>query len=175
MCIRDRLRKAVKHLGCLEEFHANHCYFLTDSGIAALAEHCKRLKVLSLNCNNWMTDMAILSITSNCKFLKELRVSQCTKLTDSSLQMIMNGCSALTILDVGGCKHLFASINVISKFLENCVCMKALNICQTAKLQPGSCEVGEICSYMMLIKNLKEKHRLDDLEYRKLWYLLIRG
>ena len=170
----DLLRKAVKRLGCLEEFNANHCYFLTDSGIAALAEHCKRLKVLNLNCNNWMTDMAILSITSNCKFLKELGVSQCTKLTDSSLQMIMNGCSALTILDVGGCKHLFASINVISKFLENCVCMKALNICQTAKLQPVQ-QVGEICCNMMLIKNLKEKHRLDDLEYRKLWYQLIRG
>ena len=170
----DLLRKAVKHLTCLEEFHANHCYSLTDSGIAALAEHCKGLKVLKLNCNNWMTDMAILSITSNCKFLKELGVSQCTKLTDSSLEMIMNGCPSLTILDVGGCKHL--SINGISELLQNCVCMKALNVREIAKLQPGSCSCpGEAAYYIYLIENLKEKHRLDDLEYRTLWYPLLRG
>jgi hypothetical protein len=171
--LNDQLLKSMtKKFISLEEFHCNHCYFLTDFGIIALAEQCKQLKVLNLNHNSWMSNFAVKRISENCKFLKIVGLSCCSKLTYTSLTMLMKCCKNLKSLDVGGCKNM--NTDGISLLLQTCSHMNCLNVYGIKVLDNSSGFKRQNSGHNSFFKRLKERYDLETLEFTALWYPLIR-
>merc|ERR1719174_1304750 len=79
---------------------------LTDPSIIALANACKSLVTLDLQCCYQLTDPSILAIAENCKSLEKLDVGACSKLTDPSIIAIADNCKSLEKLIVAGCTQV---------------------------------------------------------------------
>jgi hypothetical protein len=68
----------------------SYCFFLTDVGIAKLADRCPNLISLSLKgCSN-LTDEALAALGRGCLKLKELNLLQCKKCSISRVERLVS-------------------------------------------------------------------------------------
>jgi hypothetical protein len=53
-----------------------------------------------------VTDEGIIAVADNCRRLEKLYLKQCSRITDKALMAVAQGCPNLTIMDLNMCTHI---------------------------------------------------------------------
>ena len=69
--------------------------FLSDASFKAMAQHCHKLRKISLTNAKYMTDKSIMALVSSNHDLEEIKFNACVLLTDASCKAIVEHCHKL--------------------------------------------------------------------------------
>eukprot|EP00850_Spirogloea_muscicola_P003680 SM000015S01180 [mRNA] locus=s15:239146:240404:+ [translate_table: standard] len=95
-------------LGCcsaLEDVDLYRCAQVTDTGMAAIARGCPRLRQANLSYCARLTDAAFRAL-AGCRALQNLEVRGLQGLTSEGLAALAEGCTRITEMDVKRCTGL---------------------------------------------------------------------
>lgn len=81
-----------KYLTNLKELSMHRSCNLSDKGLIAIAEGCKKLEIIEVGRNYELTDAALKGISENCKELTSLGMYYNKKITEKGLKYIVEGC-----------------------------------------------------------------------------------
>ncbi|KAI8474911.1 MAG: hypothetical protein J3K34DRAFT_517768 [Monoraphidium minutum] len=100
------LGRRCPQLESLEVYFERYSFpteLLTDEGVIALSEGCRRLSSLVLvNCD-YVSDRSLYAVAANCKGLRELQLGGYSEnITDGGLTVLVESCGALTTLWLSG-------------------------------------------------------------------------
>mmetsp|Transcript_16010 Transcript_16010/g.32769 ORF Transcript_16010/g.32769 Transcript_16010/m.32769 type:complete len:135 (-) Transcript_16010:394-798(-) len=84
----DLLFEVSPFLSCLRVLNLWGCVQVTNAGVAALAEHCKRLEFLTLAGCLQITDKGIMSFADSCTTLTMIDLNGCPNITSSSVRAL---------------------------------------------------------------------------------------
>ncbi|XP_044019983.1 pre-mRNA-splicing factor CWC22 homolog [Aphidius gifuensis] len=181
--VLDELSK----LQCLEHLNLSHSKNLQDSTIIAIANHCKNLKSLDIQCCTSLTETALVALTNfknlqklnvnhintitdsfiiKLKGLKELHCNQCKKLTNAGVIQLIKNNPDLELLDVYYIDNITIDLIIAAdQATKNRFSVDELT------LQ----EISEATTLVHLDIELYDKHigfplfdKLDNLEYIKI-------
>eukprot|EP00899_Mesostigma_viride_P023324 jgi/Mesvir1/4176/Mv17197-RA.1 len=96
------LAALAPNLGALEVLHVWDCDALSDDTVAALANHCPRLRVVIMNASA-VGDRGIVPLATQCPLLEKVWVDGCSGVTDASMIALGDHCRRLDELDVHNC------------------------------------------------------------------------
>lgn len=89
----------------------SHCYYVTDKGMAIIAEQCPQLEALDLNSCWLITDVSLCKLGQHCLRLTSINLSNCRKITDAGISTFLQQKSlqpslGLTELALSYCKNI---------------------------------------------------------------------
>lgn len=67
----------------------SHCYYVTDRGLAIIAEQCPQLETLDLNSCWLITDASLSKLGQHCPRLTCINLSNCRKITDAGISSLL--------------------------------------------------------------------------------------
>ena len=174
----------------LLHLNLSNCYTLGDNGIKS-AEHCKRLKFVTLSrCVN-VTDTGIKCLTKNCKELTNLDLTLCNKITndgiitiaqnlkllqsivlkgldisDKAVEAIANSCQNLQKIDLTNCRQITDS--GVAALSSKCRMLRELNVEECFKITDESVKVLSNECLVLSVLSLAGCH---DITNKSLGYL----
>lgn len=96
---------------------------LPNTCLMSFAEHCHRLRTLSLNHMKHFTDQGVMALVCNNRDLKNIDLDGCLHLTNVCLEAIGNNCHELKILS---CNFILADIQSGLKYVKK-KCRQLIN------------------------------------------------
>ncbi|ORX92118.1 RNI-like protein [Basidiobolus meristosporus CBS 931.73] len=111
------VQKIATYSGRLKHLNLNNVYILTDSTIIELAHRSSALTHLGVASSS-ISDSGILALAQNCRKLKSVDISYCGAVTDQSILALATQCPELEHLSMGYCDKI-SDVGVIT--LANCL------------------------------------------------------
>ncbi|KAJ1415988.1 hypothetical protein B484DRAFT_401290 [Ochromonadaceae sp. CCMP2298] len=109
---------------------------LTDKGLLAVAEGCKRLTFLNLqNCTE-LTDISVVAVVTQNSKLRLLNLSGCSKITSKSVAAAGRSCPELTSINLSRCCQV--SDKGIKCLALGCRNLQAVNVAGLLKMSEDS-------------------------------------
>ena len=109
---------------------------VTDRGLLAIAEGCKRLTFLNLyNCTD-LTDASVAVMMAASPRLRLLNLSGCTKITSKSICAVGRNCHDLTSINIARC--LLVTDKGIKTLAMGCKNLQAVNLAGLKKISEES-------------------------------------
>lgn len=123
---------------------------VTDRGLSAIAQGCKRLSFLNLyNCIE-ISDVSVVEIVANNPKLKLLNLSGCVKITSKSVCAIGRNCPELTSLNLSRC--LLVTDKGIKTIAQGCRNLQAVNLAGLKKISEESMfALGDLCKGLLTL------------------------
>lgn len=123
---------------------------VTDRGLLAIAEGCKRLSFLNLHNCTEITDASVAEVAANNPKLKLLNCSGCVKITSKSACAIGRNCPELTSLNLSRC--LLITDKGIKTIAHGCRNLQAVNLAGLKKISEESMfALGDLCKGLLTL------------------------
>ncbi|KAL3842513.1 hypothetical protein ACJMK2_020517 [Sinanodonta woodiana] len=139
--------------GCkrLESTCINGCQAISNEGFETMIKkHGGSLRVLEMFGCFGITTRAINTLSNNCTNLVSLHLGQCYKLTDSCISQLSASLGRVETLDLRGCKQI--KDNCIRRVVKNCPRLKSLVLANCPNITDVS--VLEISTYLTDIRSI---------------------
>mmetsp|Transcript_21048 Transcript_21048/g.35302 ORF Transcript_21048/g.35302 Transcript_21048/m.35302 type:complete len:1089 (-) Transcript_21048:242-3508(-) len=94
--------------GCkrLTYLNLQNCVDLTDASVVAIIEQNPRLRLLNLAGCLKLTSKSVVAIGRNCPDLISVNIARCSAVTDKGLKALAHGCPGLQAVNVAGLKKM---------------------------------------------------------------------
>lgn len=96
----------VQHHPSIESMNLRACHEITDVGLWAIAQFCKRLEKIVLAQAESFTHIGLRSLTLKCTHIKWIDLSHCPQVNDATIRVIAGGCGNLEHLNVSYCTKI---------------------------------------------------------------------
>ncbi|KAK3585426.1 hypothetical protein CHS0354_020143 [Potamilus streckersoni] len=139
--------------GCkrLESTCINGCQGISNEGFETMIKkHGGSLRVLEMFGCFGITARAITTLSNNCTSLVSLHLGQCYKLTDSCISQLSASLGRVETLDLRGCKQI--KDNCIRRVVKNCPRLKSLVLANCPNITDVS--MLEISTYLTDIRSI---------------------
>jgi len=93
----------ASHCRALEHIELCGCSKVADNGVMALAKYCSHLKFVDVGFCNFVSDIGVVALAHSCPILQHVDVRFCTRVTDVGIRTVVRKCDALTFLHASGC------------------------------------------------------------------------
>lgn len=108
----DAIEYLVTHCPTLENLGVAKCHQLAAQTFVQIGRACTRLRILDAR-NTLIDSCGMRAIAEGCRRLRVLYVNGCARVTDAAVGMVARGCAELAVLDVFDCEQLSDATNRI--------------------------------------------------------------
>ena len=136
--ITDASMIALAQGGCpnLTSLNLCDCKEITDAGVIALAQGCKKLSALNLKFCKHITDAAVIALAQGCPRLSYLDLGWCKQITNAAVIALAQGCPRLSHLDLAEC-YMITDEGVIA-LAQGCPELATLSLYECERLTDAS-------------------------------------
>eukprot|EP01087_Luapelamoeba_hula_P008582 TRINITY_DN2153_c3_g3_i1.p1 TRINITY_DN2153_c3_g3~~TRINITY_DN2153_c3_g3_i1.p1 ORF type:complete len:886 (-),score=115.28 TRINITY_DN2153_c3_g3_i1:2-2659(-) len=116
-----------------------NCSELTDNALCSLATHCgESLATLRLRMAPQISDIGVSALSEDCRRLKELSLSKCSGLTSDGLVAVATGCTALRNLCLRRIPNIDSWNTVLRRIANNCHMLSGLALSHCPNLSDSA-------------------------------------
>ncbi|KAK9768383.1 hypothetical protein K7432_001043 [Basidiobolus ranarum] len=139
---------------------------VSDSGILALAQNCRKLKSVNMSYCGGVTSRSVSALATQCSEIEQLSMAYCDNISDMGIVAIANSLPSIRNIDITCCPKI-SNISV-QTLLEKCLVLENLKMAYCAHVTRAA--VQDIPAELLELRSfdISGMQDLEDEDIRKI-------